>query len=156
MYKILILAYLVGSDPVITQQNFEMQGWYKTMKECQNDLLSQHPDQTYKIMREFIEDNNYQVSIETKLSKQLIEEGISREIIHTIQNLRKDSGFNISDKITVSYFGDNEITEVIKKFKDHISKEILSTTLTENKEVAQNNTSLEINSMQISLSIKLS
>ena len=70
--------------------------------------------------------------------------------------MRKDSGFNISDKIDVSYFGDKEITEVIKKFKDHISKEILSTTLTENKEVAQNNASIEINSMQISLSIKLS
>ena len=56
----------------------------------------------------------------------------------------------------MSYFGDKEITEVIKKFKDHISKEILSTTLTENKEVAQNNASIEINSMQISLSIKLS
>jgi len=96
------------------------------------------------------------VSIETKLSKQLIEEGISREIIHTIQNLRKDSGFNISDKISVSYFGDKEITEVIEKFKDHISKEILSTTLAENKKLATNNTSIKINNMQIAFSIKLS
>ena len=105
---------------------------------------------------EFIEDNNYQVSIETKLSKQLIEEGISREIIHTIQNLRKDSGFNISDKISVSYFGDKEITEVIEKFKDHISKEILSTTLAENKKLATNNTSIKINNLKIAFSIKLS
>ena len=44
MYKILILAYLIGADPVITQQNFEMQGWYKTMQECQANLLKQHPD----------------------------------------------------------------------------------------------------------------
>ena len=54
MYKILILAYLIGSDPVISQQNFEMQGWYKTMDECQTELLSQHPDQSYKVMREFV------------------------------------------------------------------------------------------------------
>ena len=59
MYKILILAYLVGSDPVITQQNFEMQGWFKTMDECQTELLTQHPDQTYRVMREFVEDNNF-------------------------------------------------------------------------------------------------
>ena len=59
MYKILILAYLIGSDPIITQQNFEMQGWYKTMDECQTELLSQHPDQSFKVMREFVEDNNF-------------------------------------------------------------------------------------------------
>ena len=60
MYKILILAYLIGSDPVISQQNFEMQGWYKTMDECQTELHSQHPDQSYKVMREFVEDNNFE------------------------------------------------------------------------------------------------
>ena len=59
MYKILILAYLIGSDPVLTQQNFEMQGWYKTMSECQANLLSQHPDKSYQVMREFVEDNNF-------------------------------------------------------------------------------------------------
>ena len=51
MYKILILAYLIGSDPVITQQNFEMEGWFKTMPECQANLLKQHPDKTYEVMR---------------------------------------------------------------------------------------------------------
>ena len=56
MFKILILAYLIGSDPVITQQNFEMEGWYKTMQECQANLLKQHPDQTYEVMREFVTD----------------------------------------------------------------------------------------------------
>tara|TARA_Y100000034_G_scaffold83675_1_gene100184 strand:- start:753 stop:1064 length:312 start_codon:yes stop_codon:yes gene_type:complete len=59
MFKILILAYLVGSDPVITQQNFEMQGWYKTMDECRTELLSQHSDQTYQVMREFVTDTNF-------------------------------------------------------------------------------------------------
>ena len=59
MYKILILAYLIGSDPVLTQQNFEMEGWFKTMPECQANLLKQHPDQSYEVMREFVVDNNF-------------------------------------------------------------------------------------------------
>ena len=59
MYKILILAYLIGSDPVITQQNFQMESWYKTMQECQANLLKQHPDQTYEVMREFVTDTNF-------------------------------------------------------------------------------------------------
>ena len=60
MYKILILAYLIGNDPITTQQNFQMQGWFKTMDECKAELLKQHPDQTYEVMREFVEDNNFQ------------------------------------------------------------------------------------------------
>jgi len=59
MFKILILAYLIGSDPVITQQNFEMEVWYKSMQECQANLLKQHPDQTYEVMREFVTDTNF-------------------------------------------------------------------------------------------------
>ena len=59
MYKILILAYLIVQDPVMTQQNFEMQGWFKTMAECQANLLKQTPHQSYEVMREFVEDNNF-------------------------------------------------------------------------------------------------
>jgi len=59
MYKILILAYLMGADPIMTQQNFEMKGWFKTMAECQAHLLKQHPDKTYEVMREFVQDNNF-------------------------------------------------------------------------------------------------
>ena len=59
MYRILILAYLIGNDPIATQQNFEMQGWYKTMDECQTELLKQHPDQSFQVMREFVVDNNF-------------------------------------------------------------------------------------------------
>ena len=43
----------------MTQQNFEMQGWFKTMAECQANLLKQNPDQTYEVMREFVTDTNF-------------------------------------------------------------------------------------------------
>ena len=105
---------------------------------------------------EFIEDNNYQVSIETKLNKQLIEEGITREIIHSIQNLRKDSGFNISDKISVTYSGDTEVTNVINKNRTHISEEILATKLEEISNSDTNTKNLKINNLNIDISIKLS
>ena len=60
MYKILILAYLIGHDPIGTQQNFQMEGWFRTMDECKVELLKQHPDQTFQVMREFVEDNDFQ------------------------------------------------------------------------------------------------
>ena len=46
MFKILILAYLIGTNPVETQQTFQMEETYSTMSECKANLLVQHPDQT--------------------------------------------------------------------------------------------------------------
>ena len=54
MFKILILAYLIGTNPVETQRTFQMEETYSTMSECKANLLSQHPDQTYEVMKEFV------------------------------------------------------------------------------------------------------
>ena len=56
MFKILILAYLIGFDPIETQRTFQMEETYSTMSECKANLLAQHPDQTYEVMREFVTD----------------------------------------------------------------------------------------------------
>ena len=56
MFKILILAYLIGFDPIETQRTFLMEETYSTMSECKENLLAQHPDQTYEVMREFVTD----------------------------------------------------------------------------------------------------
>ena len=56
MFKILILAYLIGFDPVSTQQTFQMLGWYRTMDECKAELLKKNDDNTYAVMKEFVID----------------------------------------------------------------------------------------------------
>ena len=43
-FKILILAYLIGMDPVATQQTFQMQQTYNTMEDCKKELLLQTRD----------------------------------------------------------------------------------------------------------------
>ncbi len=58
-FKILILAYLIGYDPVATQQTFQMQGYYKTMSECKANLLKQKPDKRYEVMNEFVIDGEF-------------------------------------------------------------------------------------------------
>ena len=59
MFKILILAYLIGFDPIETQRTFQMGETYSTMSECKANLLAQHPDQTYEVMREFVIDGEF-------------------------------------------------------------------------------------------------
>jgi isoleucyl-tRNA synthetase len=104
---------------------------------------------------EFIEDNNYEVSIDTKLNPSLIDEGSSRELIHNIQNLRKDSGFNISDKIIVTYSSDEYLKNIIDKFESHISQEILATNIIFEKSETGGN-AFQINNSNIFISLKIS
>jgi len=115
-----------------------------------------HIEHTNLDNSEFIEDNNFEVSIETKLDNNLIEEGISREIIHNIQNLRKNSGFNISDKISMFYYGDEKIEKVINKFRTHIAEEILASKIMKSEKKNGHNIKFEINNSIISINIELS
>ena len=60
MYKILILAYLIGQSPVETNKTFEMQGKFGTMEECKKELLLQTRDNgTYDVLWEFVNDMNF-------------------------------------------------------------------------------------------------
>jgi len=92
----------------------------------------------------------------TSLDNSEIEEGISREIIHNIQNLRKNSGFNISDKISMFYYGDEKIEKVIKKYQTHISEEILATKIMKCESNRGSNIKFKINNSTISINIDLS
>jgi len=60
MYKILILAYLIGQDPVSTMQTFQLDRKFSTMEECKNELLLVDPvRKTYDVMWEFVNDMDF-------------------------------------------------------------------------------------------------
>ncbi len=66
------------------------------------------------------------VVLDTNITQELKEEGYVREILSKVQNLRKDSGFEVADKIKLYVSGNEMLEEVIRKFEDHIKKETLS------------------------------
>ena len=78
-----------------------------------------------------IYENNYVVSLNTILDENLINEGIAREFIHNVQNIRKDSGFNIEDRISIEFEGDAELSKAILQFEKYISSETLALNLKE-------------------------
>lgn len=66
------------------------------------------------------------VVLDTTITDELREEGHVREIISKIQNMRKENGFEVADKINL-YVADNDmLLEVVKKFEAHIKKETLT------------------------------
>ena len=70
------------------------------------------------------------VALDIKLSKNLINEGRAREIVNRLQNLRKNSGFKVTDKIEIAFSKNKIIEEVINKNKEYIKNETLAKKIT--------------------------
>ena len=66
------------------------------------------------------------VAIDTELSEKLIAEGYAREFVNRIQNMRKDAGFDVIDRIRVAFSADDKFIDYIKEFSEYISNEVLA------------------------------
>ena len=82
------------------------------------------------------EGNNF-VILDTTLTKDLIEEGLAREIISKVQNLRKESDFEITDRINLYYNGDEEITETFETLEEFIKNETLAVKLEKSLDLSE-------------------
>jgi isoleucyl-tRNA synthetase len=81
------------------------------------------------------------VALDVTLTDDLKKEGIARELINRIQNLRKDSGFELTDRIAVQFQKDEQIINAINKNLEYIKTE----TLTDELEILENlNNGIEI------------
>ena len=70
-------------------------------------------------------DAGYAVAMTTEVTPELLLEGQARELVHRIQNMRRDAGFDIADRITAYYTGD-DLDPVLAAHGDYVSQEILS------------------------------
>ena len=73
-----------------------------------------------------VSDRGVTVALDTELTPELIEEGFVKELISKIQTMRKDSDFNVTDRITVTITGNDKLLEIAKKNEDTISNIVLS------------------------------
>jgi len=81
------------------------------------------------------------VALDVTITDELREEGIARELVNRIQNLRKDSGFEVTDRIDVQLQNDKQVSAAIASNEAYIKSE----TLTENLKIIDNlNDGIEI------------
>ena len=90
------------------------------------------------------------VVLDTKLTKELIEEGIEREFISKVQSMRKEAGFEVTDHISIAYRASGEVEEVLKK--NNFMKDVLCDRV-ENDMKGFNKT-FDINGVETEVSIK--
>lgn len=74
-------------------------------------------------------DSGLTVALDITISPELRNEGIARELVNRIQNIRKDSGFEVTDKIKVVIKEEKEIKEAVLANEDYIKSETLTHTL---------------------------
>ncbi len=76
-------------------------------------------------------DNNITVVLDTKLTPELLEEGFVREIISKIQTMRKEAGFEVMDKIRLSFEADQKVSDIFAAHKEQIKSEVMASELEE-------------------------
>ena len=73
--------------------------------------------------------NGITVALDITLTEELIKEGIARELVNRIQNLRKDSGFEVTDKIKVHLLPSDGLEKAVAANENYIKSETLTETL---------------------------
>ncbi|MEY4012589.1 MAG: hypothetical protein RIT22_1713, partial [Bacteroidota bacterium] len=79
--------------------------------------------------------NGITVALDITISPELKQEGIARELVNRIQNIRKDSGFEVTDKIKVTLQQNAELKEAVEANEDYIKSETLTESLMFENEV---------------------
>ena len=71
--------------------------------------------------------DNMTVALDITITPELFEEGLAREIINRVQNMRKDSGLEVTDKIILTIEKNNDIMKPVERFGEYICSETLAT-----------------------------
>jgi isoleucyl-tRNA synthetase len=72
------------------------------------------------------EENGVVVIVSSEMTPELEQEGLAREIVHRIQNLRKEAGFEIADRIRIYYAGDGALRDAMQRFDAYVRQETLA------------------------------
>lgn len=104
----------------------------------------------------FMEQDGYiTIILDTRLTDDLVEEGYVRELISKVQTMRKDSDFEVTDRIELYYYGNEILEAVIEKNTDQIAAQTLTTKFVAGKQEEVDYNTLEINSQELMVAVKV-
>jgi isoleucyl-tRNA synthetase len=108
------VAQAVGARRVVALDGFEL--------EPEELLVNVSGKPGYAVA----EEAGYAVAVTTEVTPELADEGLARELVRRIQEMRKSAGFEIADRIRLGYEGDAEAGRVIEAWREYISQETLA------------------------------
>ncbi|MCD8042028.1 MAG: isoleucine--tRNA ligase [Tannerellaceae bacterium] len=93
------------------------------------------------------------VALDITVTDELRREGLARELVNRIQNLRKSSGLEITDKIHITILSTEEMDEALNEYKEYISNQVLAQTI-DIVEVISDATKLDFEDFELSVNIE--
>ena len=89
------------------------------------------------------------VALALELDDELRREGLAREIVHAVQNARREAGLEVSDRIELSLGGDDELLEAARAHEAYIAGETLATSVSYDGDSAGETTTIEGRELRI-------
>ena len=93
------------------------------------------------------------VALDITVTENLRKEGLARELVNRIQNLRKSNGYDITDKITVTVLSNDVMDEAVKDFNSYIANQVLAVSV-EITDVISDATELDFEDFRLSVRIE--
>jgi isoleucyl-tRNA synthetase len=85
-------------------------------------IVQRNEKQNLKVLNQ----DSLTVALDPELTTELLEEGLVRDMVRGVQNLRKEMGFNVTDRITLKLHGTDSILKAVEHFQDHLTAETLA------------------------------
>ena len=94
-------------------------------------------------------ENSVTIALETALTPELEAEGMAREMVSKLQNLRKESQFEVTDRINITYQADGALAAALAEYRDYIAGEVLAASF----EAGNGEVELDINGAAVLVSV---
>ena len=94
------------------------------------------------------------VALDTKIDDELRQEGMAREFVNRVQNLRKSSGLNVTDRIVIRCECPGELKEALEKFREYVSTETLALDLLYSLPEDGSSEQVEVEGMTVKISVE--
>src|SRR5262249_19120923 len=93
------------------------------------------------------------VALDTSLTPALVNEGLAREFVNRVQNMRKDAGLSVTDRIRIYFESSGRLSDAISEMSAYIQSETLATQMTNGRDSAEHWEKWEIDGEPCSIGI---
>jgi isoleucyl-tRNA synthetase len=127
-----VAALIAAADPAQVASAIHDRGEFTldydggTIITADDVLISERPKQGWSV----VGDQRETIALDVELTSDLLKAGWVREVVRGIQELRKNSGLDVSDRIHVSWTGQGDAAEALQESEDYVAGEVLATQIT--------------------------
>ena len=115
------LARLAAGESVTANIN----GKDETFEPAEIEVIASSPEGLA-----VVSDGPVSVALDTNLTDELRDEGFAREVVNKVQNMRREAGFNVSDRIEIGYHASDRLRRAVEARRQYIQNETLSLRIT--------------------------